>query len=335
MELNKASTHQLRIRAQYEGDQYSAAGEFDFTVTLENKCVDASLVISQDILTTYPNIEYNIYKAAESQNLPTSFVSSTETTAPCPQIEFGIVNTDGSVPDQNVFTISSNAFTIESDDVSKIDTYNLKLTAKYIGSIYTKKGELPFTVDVTDPCATAELQIDSSILSSDTGSPWIEYKGYDLWIQGDVDKIKEWESKHSWSELQQMIIDNGWSGVTLRYGIAYFKKVDYRLNSEHFTSCGDCDTWIYDATKNIDYKIGYTADVQTFTGGKITSSESNCPDYFFMVEDEFGEVPDASIFTMDSGLGKLTTFSTALEKAGTYALQLVVRYDGDPAHYDK
>ena len=47
-----------------------------------------------------------------------------------------------------------------------IDLYDLKITAKYDGAQYTKIEEFDFTVEIIDACATADLTIDPSILTS-------------------------------------------------------------------------------------------------------------------------------------------------------------------------
>ena len=62
----------------------------------------------------------------------------------------------------------------------------------------------------------------------------------------------------------------------------------------------------------ISYKIGYEADVQTFTEDKVSSTEHDCPGYLFSVEDERGGVPDTSIFTFNPSLLTFTTFNTDL-----------------------
>ena len=46
------------------------------------------------------------------------------------------------------------------------DMYELKLTAKFEGDIYTKMDELDFTVLLVDPCLDAQLTIASEILES-------------------------------------------------------------------------------------------------------------------------------------------------------------------------
>jgi len=47
----------------------------------------------------------------------------------------------------------------------------------------------------------AEEETEEEEVEEDTGSPWTEFKGYDLKNQGNVHSINSWKSKHSWSEL--------------------------------------------------------------------------------------------------------------------------------------
>ena len=65
----------------------------------------------------------------------------------------------------------------------------------------------------------------------------------------------------------------------------------------------------------------------------VSSTETDCPAFFFSLDDGSGSDPEASIFTFDRQNSKLTTFSTDLSQAGIHTLQLLVRYEGDPAHY--
>ena len=66
-----------------------------------------------------------------------------------------------------------------------------------------------------------------------------------------------------------MIIENGWSGVSIRYGTAYFKKVDYQIKVGHLNAVDGCDTWVYDPeqepwTKYVDYDLSGKGDILTF-----------------------------------------------------------------------
>jgi hypothetical protein len=50
--------------------------------------------------------------------------------------------------------------------------------------------------------------------------------------------------------LKEYIIEKGYSGVSLRWGTAFFKKVDYLITKEKLDSVGDCETWVYDPSKD-------------------------------------------------------------------------------------
>ena len=79
-------------------------------------------------------------------------MSSDEITAACPPIELDVLNSNGSALDSAIFTFTSgtSTFEIESSDIAKLDTYNLKVTAKYTGASYINISELPFTVIVAN-----------------------------------------------------------------------------------------------------------------------------------------------------------------------------------------
>ena len=55
-------------------------------------------------------------------------------------------------------------FTIYNTDLAKVNSYPLTLVANNIG--YTNTEKLNFQVDLIDPCPTATLVIDITILSS-------------------------------------------------------------------------------------------------------------------------------------------------------------------------
>ena len=163
--MNDADTYDLRLNVAYEGSEYAIQDSLDFTVTVVDPCLDADLTIGSGILSSV-NIVYSLYSPVDSQTLLLSYVTSSSAIAACP-IELAITDLNGSVFDTDVFTFnpSTNVFTIESHDITKIDDYDLKITAKYTGSKYTKTAELQFKVTIDDHCAQATLTIDPSIIA--------------------------------------------------------------------------------------------------------------------------------------------------------------------------
>ena len=94
-------------------------------------CLDAILTIDSAILSSL-DIEYDINSGADTQTLLTSLVTSDTPTATCP-IELNIVNQDDTAIDADIFEFdqSTNIFKIDSSEIDDIDSYNLKVTAKY------------------------------------------------------------------------------------------------------------------------------------------------------------------------------------------------------------
>ena len=50
--------------------------------------------------------------------------------------------------------------------------------------------------------------------------------------------------------MKEYIIEKGYSGVSLRWGTAFFKKVNYLITRDKLDSVRDCETWVYDQSKD-------------------------------------------------------------------------------------
>ena len=62
---------------------------------------------------------------------------------------------------------------------------------------------------------------------------WTQVAGRDIDGEGDVKQIKNWANHHSLADLKAMVVEKGWSGVTLgNDGTAYFKDVLYKLTKD-------------------------------------------------------------------------------------------------------
>ena len=111
------------------------------------------------------------------------------------------------------------------------------------------------TNNVNDP----EPDPDPDVPSSDSNiSDWIEYtslelEGYDVTVEdgsstGTNFYIPNYEVIYTFEQLQSLVLNNGWTGMTLRDGNAYFKKIygqDQKFTSSMLTECDECVTWIY------------------------------------------------------------------------------------------
>ena len=126
--------YDLRLSVAYEGSEYAIMDSLDFTVTVVDPCLDADLTIGTGILSSL-DINYALNSPADSYPLQLSSVTSSSSVAACP-IELTITDSSGGTFDEDVFMFdpASNVFTIESDDISKVDDYDLKIVAKYAGS---------------------------------------------------------------------------------------------------------------------------------------------------------------------------------------------------------
>ena len=161
-------------------------------------CATATLTIDSTIIPSV--ISYSIYEAVDVQTLLVSKVTSSE--PGCPAIELAILVDDDSSIDGTVFTVDdANAptfysLTTETSDTAKTSTYNYKVVAKYTGAAYTYAGELPFQIVIDDPCASAILTIDSTIIPSVISySIYVSHSIYEV-----VDVQNLWVSKVTSSE---------------------------------------------------------------------------------------------------------------------------------------
>ena len=84
--------------------------------------------------------------------------------------------------------------------------------------------------------------------STESKGEWVEYKMLNL-KENDVAggfSIEDYEDNgYSFEQLQDLVIDNGWTGFTIKNGDAYFKKVNGKVTGDLLTFDGDYVTWIY------------------------------------------------------------------------------------------
>ena len=71
-----------------------------------------------------------------------------------------------------------------------------------------------------------------------------------------------------------MVIDNGWSSVSLRMGSAYFKKFDYPLKMKHLKAVDGCDVWVYDTNKEVK-----STSSSSSTSGNSKNNKSSAKAY--------------------------------------------------------
>ena len=86
----------------------------------------------------------------------------------CGSLDWTFENTVGGTPDSIVFTFTSSTthtITIQTSDLSKANTYNLRVTVSF-SSYPAITASKDFDVVVQDPCGAATLTIASSIIHS-------------------------------------------------------------------------------------------------------------------------------------------------------------------------
>ena len=79
---------------------------------------------------------------------------------------------------------------------------------------------------------------------------WTLHKGTDLGGRGDVESKSDWVN--TWKDLKGLkayIKEKGYSGVSLRWGTAFFKKVDHVITRQELNDVSDCETWVFDPSK--------------------------------------------------------------------------------------
>ena len=280
---------------------------------------------------------------------------------------FSFEDENGNSLDSSVFTYSSidSTWSISSSDTQKATTYQVKLIAKYKGSQYTKTAELPFTVTVSDPCLDADLTVEEEILET-TSIIYPIYKPADTQTL-DLSKVIS-SSSIAACPLELYIMNSDESEIDsevftfvpetrvftidshdIDHMDVYSLKVVAKYAGTKYTKVGELpftvtvDDHCVDATLTIDptilssipvnYFIDSSARIETFTQDKVSSTEGNCPEYLFTVEQLSGTVHEPHVFTYDAAASRMRVFSETPGQDGTYAMRLTVRYEGDPTHY--
>ena len=93
--------------------------------------------------------------------------------------------------------------------------------------------------EVTLPGAEKQCYQDSIVHvpttyhEDENGNLWERHNNLDLYGKGDVMQINNWESKgYDMEDLYQIVVDNDWNSVTLRWGTAFFKDVDGQITRD-------------------------------------------------------------------------------------------------------
>ena len=173
-DFGKEGTYNLRFSARFDEDSHGNTGwytatAYDFDVILQNACSAATLTVPPSILPS-TTITQSLYKPEQVLTLDPSQVTSTETTASCPAIELHVVDMSGALIDAadpylGFDSVTNELTSYQQTDKNTIRSTDLRVRAKYAGA-YTNYGILTFTHTVDDPCQSATITIDPSIISA-------------------------------------------------------------------------------------------------------------------------------------------------------------------------
>jgi hypothetical protein len=106
---------------------------------------------------------------------------------------------------------------------------------------------------------------------------WTPYRGKDLAGRGDVESVINWESTFNDPDgLKAYAVEKGYSGVALRWGNAFFKKVDHVIREEELNDCADCDIWVYDPSRDDEEAAGEST-VEEEAASEETVDEEDAP----------------------------------------------------------
>ena len=129
------------MRAKYTG-AYSNYGFLAFKHTIDDPCQSALITVDTSWISTNP-LNYIIGNTQQIETISDSHVSHNGH-ADCPELVKEFTNLDGSAIDSSIFTVTYFSSYMElgiySDDFSKIDTYNLKLSVRFDGESYGNNG---------------------------------------------------------------------------------------------------------------------------------------------------------------------------------------------------
>ena len=109
-------------------------------------------------------VEVGVPEVISFDNVLGGDITNSATSAICTNFIYSVTNDDYSAIEGSIFTLSGDTFTltINTNDLSHDGTYNLKVSAQFVGAAYSPNGEYDLTVILTDPCDTATLTIDSA-----------------------------------------------------------------------------------------------------------------------------------------------------------------------------
>ena len=97
--------------------------------------------------------------AAQVISIDPSLITLTPSSSLCPAIKLKVTNWDDTELNPSLFSFNSsnNQFAIDTQDLSYVDRYDVKLVASFSGESYAQVSEHPFTVVLIDYCAGSTL----------------------------------------------------------------------------------------------------------------------------------------------------------------------------------
>ena len=159
------------VRVSYvDPDGVQTTTGWDFVVSIKSPCPDAILTIDPTIVEP-TKIDWIAGSIADVQIFEDEKVTSSELPEICPyELEFDLINRDGSAVDILIFSFNEVAKTLYTftDDVNKLGYYKLTLTVNYAGHPILPTNKLDFDIEIHDPCPhdailTAVTQTDPAV----------------------------------------------------------------------------------------------------------------------------------------------------------------------------
>ena len=101
---------------------------------MKDPCVDATIIIDPLIIDS--SLEFDVFaqNQPKTYSIDTALITLSTEALGCPDFDLSIVNDDDSSIDDSVFSYNQalHEFTIDTRDMTKIGTFQMKIVAKFV-----------------------------------------------------------------------------------------------------------------------------------------------------------------------------------------------------------